>query len=306
MDASSARSSAPASAAGGTSEPPDGAPTASPASRVREGILYEFDEDYLDALVDRHGGEYRTAEPFPHVVIDGFLPETVASALLDEWPDFDAIHHKTFDDRHEFKHVCSDMTLVGARIRGLLAAFNGSQFVRFLERMTGIGPLVTDPHLAAAGLFEVPPGGRLDPHTDFTQGARTRLARRINVLYYMNRGWREEHGGQLELWCMNPLRCMHSIVPLFNRLVIFNTAPTALHGHPYPVAAEVPGGSRKCLSTYYFTKERPIREALSGRHAVVFADDPHLRSKGRTQALWDLAAPPLVDHLRRRIRRRRR
>jgi hypothetical protein len=212
-------------------------------SRVAEGILYEFDRGYLNALVDTHGDTYRIAEPFPHVVIDDFLPESAASGVLDEWPDFHTIDWTTYDNRHELKHVCSDVTRMGPGTRGLVAAFNGSAFVRFLERMTGIGPLVTDPHLVAAGLFDVQPGGHLDAHTDFTQGAGTRLARRINVLYYLNRGWREDHGGQLELWSMKPLRCVHSIVPAFNRLVIFNTTLTALHGHPVPLRLTCRGGA---------------------------------------------------------------
>jgi 2-oxoglutarate-Fe(II)-dependent oxygenase superfamily protein len=126
------------------------------------------------------------------------------------------------------------------------------------------------------------------------------------VLYYLNRGWREEHGGQLELWSAKPLRRVQSIVPTFNRLVVFDTTPSALHGHPRPVAAEAPGGSRKCLSTFYDTKDRPIREALSGRHGVAFAENERAFARGRTYALWELAAPPLVQRAVRRIRRRRR
>ena len=156
--------------------------------------------------------------------------------------------------------------------------------------MTGITPLLVDPHFRSAGIFDVQPGGFLDLHADFTQcpnqfteseqipgywdgfSGGTGLPRACDALLYLNRDWREENGGVLELWSRSPFERVQSILPVYNRLVVFTTLPDAVHGHPQPVV-DPPQGSRRCLSMYYYSKERPLHELMMGRHSVVFSGE---------------------------------
>ncbi len=56
--------------------------------------------------------------------------------------------------------------------------------------------------------------------------------RRVNVLVYLNKDWKAEWGGALELWDKQMKACEESVVPVFNRCVIFNTDADSYHGHP--------------------------------------------------------------------------
>jgi hypothetical protein len=78
------------------------------------------------------------------------------------------------------------------------------------------------------------------------------LERRINVLIYLNRNWKDAYGSQLELWDVPMTKCVKSYLPLFNRCVIFNTTSLSNHGNPQPVQhpEAVP---RRSIALYYYT-----------------------------------------------------
>ena len=118
--------------------------------------------------------------------------------------------------------------------------------------MTAIEKLLPDPHLHGAGLHQILSGGKLDVHADATIFAPLNLYRRINVLLFLNKGWKAEYGGDLELWSEDCTQREKAIAPLFNRLVVFNTTKTSFHGHPRPLNTPK-HVTRKSLALYYFT-----------------------------------------------------
>lgn len=207
----------------------------------------------LQEIAATRAGEYHRASPFPHLALDGLFAEDLLDRAIAELPTM--ARWAKYDTAHECKVVCSDVRNFGPAAETLVHALNSAPFVRFLERLTGIQGLIPDPHLHAAGYMKVPPGGFLGLHYDFSTQQELRLDRRVNVLLYLNRDWRAEWGGQLELHPngridADPQKTVE-IEPLFNRLVIFNT-PHALHGHRRPIACP-PDRARLCLSWYYYT-----------------------------------------------------
>ncbi len=244
-------------------------------------------------LAEQIAAKYREAKPFPHIVVDEAFPAGVLEEVLNEWPTDATAEWKIYDNKNERKKVADDVRHLGPSIQGFLNELNSQVFVDFLEQLTGIKGLVPDPTFLEAGAFDIKEGGFLNLHADFMKHRRTGLNRRINVLVYLNHDWEEENGGQLELWQNKPLESKERIVPKFNRMVIFNTLPDALHGHPQPVV-NPPGGSRKCLSAYYFTQDRPIRESLSGWQGVVFEGTPKPSMRSKLRALLGLSTPPIV------------
>ena len=72
-------------------------------------------------------------------------------------------------------------------------------------------------------------------HADFNRHPRLHLERRLNVLIYLNRDWRDEYGGAFELWNGEMTVCEAKVMPHFNRCVIFSTTLTSYHGHPGPL-----------------------------------------------------------------------
>lgn len=198
--------------------------------------------------------EYRAAKPFPHIALDGLFSAELLDRVIADLPGASP-HWKEYDTPDERKRVCSNTAAFGPTAEILAHALNSAPFLRFLERVTGIRGLIPDPYLHAAGYMRVAAGGFLDVHYDFATQRELKLDRRVNVLLYLNRDWRTEWGGQLELHSNEPsasaARRVIEIEPLFNRLLIFNT-PHALHGHPRPIACP-PDRARMCLSWYYYT-----------------------------------------------------
>ena len=110
-------------------------------------------------------------------------------------------------------------------------------------------------------MHEIKSGGLLKVHTDFSKHPTNNFDRRVNVLIYLNKDWKEEYKGCLELWDKEMKSCKQKILPLFNKMVIFSTTDFSNHGHPDPI--DCPNDiSRKSIALYYFSKGRPKEEIL--------------------------------------------
>lgn len=223
------------------------------------GLRFVFDPERLSAVASRLHEDYVRAAPFPHVVIDDFLPEDAARAVLDEFPGPEQIDWIAYDSGAERKLATKNESQMGDWTRFLLYQFNSAVFIDFLEKLTGVRGLLPDPHFWGGGLHQIARGGFLKIHADFTRHPVLPLDRRINLLLYLNDGWREEYGGQLELWDREMTRCEVCILPAFNRCVIFSTTAFSFHGHPDPVLCPE-GQTRKSLALYYFSNGRPEEE----------------------------------------------
>ena len=215
--------------------------------------------------------QYVAAEPFPHIVIDGLFDDADLDAVLADFPAPEAMRWVRFDNPLEkklgFHH---EQSAVSDRVRRFLDAMNGFEMLLFLEALTGIDGLIPDPYFAGGGLHQIEPGGFLKIHADFNVHPKLHLDRRLNMLIYMNKGWREPWGGHLELWDASMRECRVKIAPLFNRTVIFSTTDTSFHGHPHPLASPA-GVTRKSVSFYYYTAGRPESER-SAAHDTIFRE----------------------------------
>lgn len=213
---------------------------------------------FLEATVDRDLGKefaqaYNAASPFPHIVIDDFLPAELLDRVLDYCTeivrDEDSI---SFDrDQERFKTSYQPDRLPDD-VRRLFYSFNSKPFIKLIENITGIKGLIPDPYFLGAGIHEIKQGGHLSVHADFNHHKPMNLERRINVLIYLNKDWKPEFGGGLELWNTDMTVREHDIVPLFNRCVIFNTTENSMHGNPQPIC-HPDGISRKSIALYYYT-----------------------------------------------------
>lgn len=213
--------------------------------------------------------QYVNAQPFPHVVIDGLFDDADLEAVLDDFPAPGQIRWVRFDNPLEKKLGFShESSVVSDRVRRFLDAMNGFEMLLFLEQLSGIEGLVPDPYFGGGGLHQIEPGGFLKIHADFNVHPKLHLDRRLNMLTYLNKGWREEWGGHLELWDSEMCECRVKVAPLFNRTVVFSTTDTSFHGHPHPLASPK-GVTRKSVSLYYYTAGRPEAER-SAPHNTIF------------------------------------
>ncbi len=109
-------------------------------------------------------------------------------------------------------------------------------------------------------------------HVDFNKHGPYQLDRRLNLLLYLNKDWKEEYGGHLQLWDKEMKNCEQKILPIFNRVALFSTTETSWHGHPDPLTCPE-GWSRKSLALYYYTNGR-ADGADAPEHTTVFRERP--------------------------------
>lgn len=216
-------------------------------------------------------GEYAFAEPFPHAVIDNFLPLDMAKSLLEHFPidpkAHDKIYQKGYGGLHKRQILPYDCD---AFMRSAFCFFNSAPMLKFLEGITNIKGLLPDPYFAGGGLHETSTGGLLGIHADFRVNESLQLVRRVNLLIYLNENWKDEYGGKLELWDRKMTAKVREVMPLFNRCVIFNTDEDSFHGHPDPLTTP-DGINRKSIALYYYTASPIDNNSGESRHTLYVA-----------------------------------
>lgn len=231
---------------------------------------FAFNIKELENLGEQNRNAYIHAKPFPHIVLNDFLPKKHADYVLQEFPDSTSpiwLDWKQRDIVHQPKKQgighASRLTEVSPYLLNMLSAFNSYPFLNFLEKLTGIEKLLPDPYFHGGGLHQILSGGKLAVHTDFNDLKALNLYRRINVLFYLNKNWKAEYNGELELWNDQLTQCEVAIPPLFNRLVVFNTDKKSFHGHPKPL--NTPENiTRKSIALYYYTALPNAEEHYDG------------------------------------------
>lgn len=222
---------------------------------------------------------FQNNSPYPHIVLDDFFKQDILEDIYSEFPNEDSeLFTWKSNDRNSNKLMCQDRELIKAnlpKIDNLISFLNSQEFLNQVSLLTGIPNLIGDNELAGGGLHQIVNGGFLNVHADFNISDQLPdLNRRLNIIIYLSKDWKEEYNGQLELWDTELTKPIKSIYPKFNRVVIFNTQPDgdtiAYHGHPIPL--NTPKGiNRKSIALYYYTKEIP-NNVLAGKHKTIYKD----------------------------------
>lgn len=199
--------------------------------------------------------QYQEAEAFPHITLEHFINPEIAENALRAFPDITDAGWTHYMHYNEKKYGMRKREAIPPTLLEVIDALNGPETIAYLEKLTGIKGLLSDPTLEGGGIHQIATGGYLNIHTDFTTHPHhPRWRRRVNLLLYMNQDWHEDYGGYLEFWDKHMTHCFEKIAPQFNTAVIFNTDEDSFHGHPDPL--NTPQGiTRKSIALYYFTEE---------------------------------------------------
>lgn len=241
-------------------------------------VLLDFEHMMSEAKAN--ASAYGSASPFPHIVLENFLPADIYQRALSEYPSPGQISDwRQVEARDNQGRVAQTLKLgysnelkMGQTLRNLIYALNCGAFMRYLETLTGIPDLLPDSHLVGGGLHQYLPGAILRIHADFSRLRGSQLDRRLNLLLYFNDEWNNGWGGNLELWDPSMQKCVKRIAPTGNRCVIFSTTGTSYHGMPEPLVCPE-GVTRKSLALYYYSNGRPDNEA-SPTHATLWQSRP--------------------------------
>lgn len=245
-------------------------------------------------------GEYCFAEPFPHIVIDDFLPADLIDKIIDNFPieklKNDVVFNLGYAGHHKRQVMPADCNGFTREVFGF---FNSVPIIKFLESLTTIESLIPDPHFLGGGFHETSKGGKLGIHADFRVNDQLHLNRRLNMIIYLNKDWNDTYGGHLELWDKKMEHKVQSVAPVYNRCVIFNTDADSFHGHPDPLTTP-DGLTRKSIALYYYTASKKIYED-SVAHSTMYKaranDDASIKKEVRKLVLDNYIkdlTPPIV------------
>jgi len=258
----------------------------------------EKSSEELRQFASEYKTAYASADPFPSIYFDNLFNPDVLKKILTEFPDMSKNPDLKYNDANQVKLASKGEYRFGETTREFMHYLNSQPFLEFLTELTGIENLIPDPFYDGGGMHQIQPGGMLKIHADFNKHPRTKLDRRLNVLIYLNEDWKEEYGGQFELWDLEMKECRKSILPIFNRMAMFSTTSTSWHGNPNVVKCPE-GRSRKSLALYYYTNGRPVEEqsVSDADHNTIFKyrkEDKKSRFVTSMKETIRLITPPIL------------
>ena len=236
-------------------------------------ILAILNTDVRERVAELHAA-FVSAEPFPHIAIDDFLEAGFARALLTEFPAFERGNAVGDNGEPGGKATVDRIKALGPAYARLDDVIRSHEFLAWLGELTGIDNLLYDPWYLGGGTHENRDGMSLDAHVDFNYHPSERWHRRLNLIIYLNPLWDETWGGSLEFF-RDPhadVKAARSVVPLFNRCVVFETSERSWHAfstiHLPPSQQQL---TRRSIALYFYTKDRPEREVAT-RHTTFYVN----------------------------------
>ena len=249
-------------------------------------ILARLDADSDAICRDWHKADLVTQTRY--CTIEHLLPETVAREIYEAFPR-DAKGFHTRANFREHKHTSGNFDDLPRILADITFAMQNREVIKKIGAMTSMPVLEPDPHLYAGGLSMMFQDEFLNPHIDNSHEATKTNYRRLNLLYYVSPDWKQEYGGNLELWD-DAVTAPITISSEFNRLVLMETNQRSWHSvSPLKVA-----GPRCCVSNYYFSGVSPTGDDYY--HVTSFTGRPEQKIR-RALGAVDNAARNIARHL---------
>ena len=229
--------------------------------------------------------------PYEHVVIDNFFDEKYLSTLISEFPSINDstkswhIYHNPI----EKKYALNKFDTV-ATYNLLFQKLQTKEFVNIISQITSITNLENDPLLHGAGIHYHPNGGKLDVHLDYSIHPISGKERRVNLIIYLNKEWKEEYNGDLQLWDDNFQGAVKKYYPVYNRAVLFRTSDISYHGLPHPIKCPDNTG-RKSLAIYYVSEQR---ENATKRYKAEYRPLPDQIINDQLKQLYEIRRTRLI------------
>ncbi|MDF2448695.1 MAG: putative proline hydroxylase [Bacteroidota bacterium] len=203
----------------------------------------------LQSEKDNLKNQFQNPNQINSCIVDDLLPEPLAHEIFNAFPAPEKMgEHRSL---RENKKIAAQLNLYHPILEEITFAFQDPRIVSLVEEITGIKNMEPDSKLYAGGISLMSEGNFLNPHLDNSHDSERQKYRVLNLLYYVSPNWKEEYGGNLELWDRGLKYKQRTIVSKFNRLVLMITNKTSYHS----VSKVVHSANRCCVSNYYFSDE---------------------------------------------------
>lgn len=233
------------------------------------------------------GSQFHDGKPFPVAILDDFLPSPVAHGVLDEiasYQDFQKSNDYIFA-KNKFESPRIDN--LGPNGKAIKEFLLSPEMAAAISCMYG-RKIFVDPNFVGGGLHRGGEGSFLDMHADFNlHPSNRRWIRELNILLYLNKDWKPEYGGCLDLRDANTGRTA-AIEPRFNRLVLMLTKDFTFHGYK-PI--NFPTGTfRTSIATYAYSEATSDEEVAALRTTTTWVPE----GGGAVKSIAARIAPRLV------------
>ena len=194
---------------------------------------------------------FNKALPYEHIVIDNFLNDEYISNIEKEFPENYDDWFK-YNNPLEVKYAYDNISNLKKNTELLFYILSSPQVINLFRKITGINNLNYDEYLHGAGIHAHPRDGKLAIHLDYEKHPISGKERRLNLILYLNKEWKEEWLGSTELWNQDVKECIFKSPIKFNSCLIFRTNDISWHGLPEPIQCPE-GVFRKSLAYYYIS-----------------------------------------------------
>ena len=208
---------------------------------------------------------YLTAIPFPHLIIEDICDTTKLKEAYSEIPILENKSRDYMFASNKFeKSNYGEISPLFKELQDDLKSAEMNEFLSFISAKE----VFVDPANHGGGLHQGRKNSFLDMHLDFNYHPNnSNWWREVNLLLYLNKDWKEDFGGHLELLDLRTGEGKKCNVA-FNTLIIQKCDDYTLHGYKptnFPV-----GVFRTSIATYAFSKH--IRQIYEPRTTDWFPD----------------------------------
>ncbi len=232
--------------------------------------------------LDKHRSalsEFWQADLFPHACLENFWDSDFCSELYHELPLPESDKwNGYYNNAIEYKKTLNIWDKFDSRLYQAFTYLSSRAFTDYLIEVLRVPGLEPDVGLHGGGLHYYPPGGKLNPHIDYSHHPKLKYRRKINILIYLNKDWQTSHGGQLGLWnkdralaCEKPDKLVD---PVYNTCMIFENSAKSYHG-----LANASQNGRYSLAMYYLVNDNSTEENLKANFlpSADQKDDPEVK-----------------------------
>lgn len=204
--------------------------------------------------IEKAFSTFHQAKPFDYCVVNDFIAADWVAPIEEEFLAFDSPRWFVYKNAIEDKKALNDWNAFPPHTYRFFSYLNSPEFVALLSKLVK-APLDADSGLHGGGWHVHGTGGNLNPHLDYSLHPKAGLQRKINIIIYISRELKQEHGGYLGLWehdaaRSQPGKLVTEIEPRFNSAIIFDTTQQSWHGMSRPLI-QPEGIYRKSLAIYY-------------------------------------------------------
>ena len=188
--------------------------------------------------------------PYKYCILTNFLKEDVYENIFNAFPEKPNEHFYKYYNPIEVKYALDKFDFIDDKIKNLFYALSHEKLIQKFKDTFKIDNLEYDPYLHGGGIHMHPKNGRLNMHLDYEKHPLMNKQRRLNIIFYVNKEWKQEWNGDTQLWDSDMKQCVVKSYPKFNTAIIFETSELSWHGVPEIISCPQ-NDYRKSIAYYY-------------------------------------------------------